>query len=141
MIVGDWVGYNSLYEELVDIANERVHFWGTRTNVADYLALSDFFCLSSLWEGLPISLLEAGYMGCFPICTPVGGIVDVIKSDEQGILSNTVSIDDYKFAIKKALTFDIDRNKISNYYIKNYSISNTANIYLECFKGQIYENI
>lgn len=90
---------------------------------------------------MPISLLEAGYMGCFPICTPVGGIVDVIKSDEQGILSNTVSIDDYKFAIKKALTFDIDRNKISNYYIKNYSISNTANIYLECFKGQIYENI
>ena len=43
--------------------------------------LSDAFCLTSVYEGLPISLLEAISCGCVPVCTPVGGITEVVHHE------------------------------------------------------------
>ena len=43
------------------------------------MSLADYFVLSSDFEGLPLTLIEAMSMGITPICTPAGGVVDVIK--------------------------------------------------------------
>lgn len=44
--------------------------------------MGDAYALCSSYEGMPISLIEAIGVGCIPVCTPVGGIVDVVHNGE-----------------------------------------------------------
>ena len=64
-------------------------------DIPDVMNQCDGFCLPSIWEGLPIALLEAISVGCVPICSPVGGIVDVLINDFNGFLSNSSDENDY----------------------------------------------
>src|SRR4029079_4677229 len=59
---------------------------GIRTNVPEILTASDLFVLSSLWEGMPLSLLEAMAAGCPAIATDVGGVAQVLKDRVTGLL-------------------------------------------------------
>lgn len=65
---------------------ERVVFAGERTDVPELLAACDLFVLSSLWEGLPISLLEAMSSGCSVVATAVGGVGAVLHDAHTGLL-------------------------------------------------------
>ncbi len=116
------------------IRTDRIHFLGTRTNIPDYLACSDYFCLASLWEGLPISILEAGLSGCYPICTPVGGVVDVIKNEHWGILSDEISSDSFINAIAEARCVEKDRDAISALYKSRYTMARCAKDYEAAYK-------
>ncbi len=57
-----------------------------RQDVPDVLAAADIFVLPSLWEGLPIGLLEAMAMGKAIIASEVDGTKEVIKNRENGLL-------------------------------------------------------
>jgi glycosyltransferase involved in cell wall biosynthesis len=63
-----------------------VRFLGNRHDVPALLAAADLFVLSSLWEGLPLALLEAMAAGLPPIVTTVGGNVEVIEHGKSCIL-------------------------------------------------------
>ena len=52
--------------------------------------MGDAYALCSSYEGMPISLIEAIGVGCIPVCTPVGGIVDVVHNGENGFLSDGI---------------------------------------------------
>jgi len=54
--------------------------------VPDFLRAADIFILPSLQEGMPNSLLEAMACGIAPVGTSIGGVVDIIKQGENGIL-------------------------------------------------------
>lgn len=54
-------------------------------------ALADVFLLTSLWEGLPISLLEAMYMKKPCVVNDVIGNHDVIHNGVNGYVCNQVS--------------------------------------------------
>ena len=109
-------------------SKKNIHFLGEKENISDYLLCADAFCLSSLWEGLPISLLEAMSVGCFPICTPAGGIPNVLDNNNLGYVSKGFSKDEYYKSIKLFIkTHDsIDKRLIINHFTKNYSIENTV---------------
>ena len=49
---------------------------------------------------MPVTLLEALSIGCIPICSPVGGIPEVINSGENGLLSSDSSEEAYYKALK-----------------------------------------
>ena len=74
-------------------ACEKIHFLGLKNNVADYLYCSNAFCLTSIFEGLPISLLEAMACGVIPICTNIGGVPDVVQDGRNGYLSDVTDKD------------------------------------------------
>lgn len=83
------VGDGTLKNELVEYANnlgisEKIEFLGQRDDIPYLLKSSDIFVLSSLWEGLPLSVLEAMAAGLPIISTDVGGIKDIVK--DNGIL-------------------------------------------------------
>lgn len=64
----------------------HVRFLGYRENVGALLALSDFFVLSSISEGLSLALLESMAAGLPAIATDVGGNREVVVSGETGYL-------------------------------------------------------
>jgi glycosyltransferase involved in cell wall biosynthesis len=65
---------------------DRIHFLGSRSDVADLLAASDLFVLPSLWEGLSMALLEAMATGLPIVASKVSGTVQAIVPGEHGLL-------------------------------------------------------
>lgn len=66
--------------------SDRVTLAGARRDIADLLAAADVFVLSSIREGLPVSLLEAMAAGAAIVATAVGGIPDAITDGTNGLL-------------------------------------------------------
>lgn len=134
LIVGDYLRFPKAKAELDSlIENDRIFFLGTRNNVSDYLAVADYFCLSSAWEGLPISLLEAGLSGCYPISTPAGGVKDVIINKSWGTMSTDFTIESYLKAIEQATQSSYIREDIKAYYSKKFLMDVCASEYLQAF--------
>ena len=73
-----------------------------------YLANADVFCMSSIVEGLPISLIEALACGLIPICTAVGGIGDLVHEGKTGFLSHDLTVESYTEAIERFLALSAD---------------------------------
>ena len=63
-----------------------VVFLGFIEDVPQIMSLIDIFVLPSLWEGLPISLLEAMAARKPVIATGVGGIPEVLADEVSGLL-------------------------------------------------------
>lgn len=61
-----------------------VHFLGLTDRVPSALAAADVFLLTSRWEGLPRTLLEAMAMGKAVVATQVDGVLDVIEDNVTG---------------------------------------------------------
>jgi len=59
---------------------------GWRRDIPEILSETDVLVLTSLWEGLPISVLEALASGCPVVTTDTGGIRDVIQDGKNGFL-------------------------------------------------------
>ena len=66
--------------------NNRVLFLGHRHDIADLLACCDLFVLPSLFEGLPLSILEAMAANKPVIASAIGGNDEVIVHGETGLL-------------------------------------------------------
>lgn len=100
-----------LGQYLKSLSCDCIHFLGTRHNIADYQKCSDLFCLSSNYEGMPITLLEALMCGTPVVSTPVCGAIDAIRSGENGIIADGFSDTEYYEALKTAC-IDIERLKM-----------------------------
>lgn len=66
--------------------DKNVRFLGSRGDVPALLAASDLFILPSLWEGLPMALIEAMASGLPVIATRVSGTNQVMRHGETGLL-------------------------------------------------------
>lgn len=133
VVIGD--GYeNSPFMHLSK--TNYIKILGNKQNVGDYLACADYFVLSSLYEGLPLSLLEAMSMGCTPISTPAGGVVDVVRNGENGLLCPTFEEEGYYNTIAKVFEkgFSINRENIIKEYNDNYTMEVCASKYYNVYK-------
>lgn len=68
-----------------------------RQDVPEVLHCIDVYCLPSLWEGLPIALLEAMAMGKAVVATPTDGTKELLSDGRNGILvpfNNPVALAD-----------------------------------------------
>ncbi|HXB06147.1 MAG TPA: glycosyltransferase family 4 protein [Puia sp.] len=88
------VGDGELREDALGLCAElglgdRIRFQTFRQDVPDVLAAADIFVLPSLWEGLPIGLLEAMAMGKAIIASDVDGTGEVLQHGENGLLIQT----------------------------------------------------
>jgi glycosyltransferase involved in cell wall biosynthesis len=149
LIIGkDTEAGDPLLKQLLQIAKPEIHFLGERQNVSDYLLCCDAFCLSSLYEGLPITLIEAMSLGIIPICTPAGGIVDVIHDMENGLLSTNLSENSYYAKLKQFLSLSPETkatlsDNVKNDFKKSYDIVSTAQKYINVYinGSKNYNNI
>lgn len=95
-----------IVEEVKSLKSDNFYILGERKNPLEYLKAADAYALCSSYEGLPISLIEALGVGAVPVCTPVGGIVNLVHDGENGILAAGLEEDDYYNAMKRFLDLD-----------------------------------
>lgn len=65
---------------------DRFHLLGFRNDVAELLQAADALVLSSAWEGLPNSVMEALSAGKPIVATRVGGVPELVHDRESGLL-------------------------------------------------------
>ena len=94
-------GFDSeMGKQLKKMANSGIYMIGTHNNIADYMYCSDAFILSSSFEGMPITIIEALLCGLPVISTPVSGAIDLVENGVNGIISKDYSIYEFICAIK-----------------------------------------
>lgn len=84
-----WIGDGELREELKS-KNIEITGWADRKTALTKAMSADVFLLTSLWEGLPVSLLEAMYMKKPCVVSDVIGNHDVIENGRNGFICGDV---------------------------------------------------
>ncbi len=87
MVLGEGPSLAEIKELATSLGiGERVHFLGFRDDVPDHVAAGDVFCLSSIWEGVPLAAQEAILLGTPIVATRVGGMGELIEDATSGWL-------------------------------------------------------
>ncbi|MBC8162361.1 MAG: glycosyltransferase [Roseiflexaceae bacterium] len=71
--------------QVLGISN-KVTFTGPRKDIPDILAQTDIFVLSSLWEGLPLTAIEAMASARAVVLTDVGGNRELVETSSNGLI-------------------------------------------------------
>jgi glycosyltransferase involved in cell wall biosynthesis len=90
-----------------------VVFTGFRGDARRIIASADLFVLSSQFEGLPVSMLEAMATGTPVVSTAVGGIPEVITDGMNGLLVEPLAPESLATAILAALDDQGLRDQLS----------------------------
>ncbi len=114
---------------------DSVLFMGKQDNVYDLLNKADVFVLSSDYEGMPMSILEAMGTGLPVISTNVGGISSIITNDTNGILTG-LSFEEIAQAMERMLSKEM-RERIGHAAVERvtdaFSIETTAEKYYSLY--------
>jgi glycosyltransferase involved in cell wall biosynthesis len=81
----------------------RVRFLGFKPNVHEYMAHLDALLMPSLHEGLPYTLLEAMSLGLPIIASRVGGLAEVLRDGQTGILVPAGDVSRLALAIEQVV--------------------------------------
>lgn len=87
ILVGDGI-LRKRTQELIDRLNLKkcVILTGWRRDICRILSATDVFVLTSLWEGLPVAVLEAAASSIPAVATHTGGIAEVVIDGKTGFL-------------------------------------------------------
>lgn len=87
LIYGEGKGIEELREQTRQMGvDDIVHFLGLRSDIPERLAAVDILLMSSIYEGMPISLIEAAHAGLPMIATDVGGCAEIVHDGQNGFL-------------------------------------------------------
>ena len=102
------VGDGSMAEELRSRANqlaiaEATLFLGYRRDVAALLAAMDVFVLTSIREGLPVSVIEAMAAGKPVVVSNIGSVHDLVRDGENGLLAPPGDVTAFSTALERLI--------------------------------------
>ena len=132
---GELFEFYSDYVSKLDTQN-RITLVGSVDDVYPFLCESCCFVLSSIYEGNPISVLEAMECGLPVIAPTVGGIPDVIKDGQNGLLYGVNDGKRLVSCMKKIIYMNDLYKKISNRNkidVEHFSIEHCSEEYLKLF--------
>ena len=94
-LVGNYKLQNDIFEKYSEfIKSKKLSIIGEIDNPKNYYMDSDLLLILSKYEGLPLVLLEAMSFGLPVISSRAGGIPEIVKNLQNGILLEKTSIDD-----------------------------------------------
>lgn len=104
LFIGGGVQYDAVQEFISENRLQRkVILTGEREDIPEILAVSDLFILSSRWEGLPRSIIEAMMAGLPVVATSVGGVPELVEDGVTGFLVPREDPEALAEAIRKLL--------------------------------------
>ena len=87
LIVGDGEDRQKLVQLSEDLkVNDCIIFMGYRSDIQNIMSQTDLVVLSSLWEGFPLTPIEAFSVGKTVVATAVDGTVEIVDDGKNGIL-------------------------------------------------------
>ncbi|MFE8700539.1 glycosyltransferase family 4 protein [Cytobacillus sp. FJAT-54145] len=113
LIVGDGEMRTELEEQAKTLNLTNVKFLGTRDDVPKILGQTDIFVLPTINDNLPISIIEAMHSGTAIISTNCGGIPEIIKNYQTGIIVEPGDSKALATAIRYLLNNPTNREKIA----------------------------
>jgi glycosyltransferase involved in cell wall biosynthesis len=127
--------------------SERIFLVGEKTNTLEWYQAFDCFVLSSISEGTSMALLEAGACGLPAVVTDVGGNVDIVENQVNGLIIDSGNLDGMYQALHRIYTnrFLADqmgraaRLNIQKYYSLSSSVKAHLHIYQNSYT--IYRNL
>lgn len=130
-----------IVDEVKSLMPPCAHILGEKNNPLEYLKEADAFALTSLYEGMPISLLEALAVGAIPVCTPVGGIPNAVTDGDNGFLSADNTESAYYQTMKRFLETDSETLNLMSQKAERsfapYSMVECAGKYLQLYESLI----
>ncbi|MEZ9909398.1 glycosyltransferase family 4 protein [Vibrio sp. 10N.261.51.A3] len=140
VVVGDGELKAELEQQVIQAGFiDKIHFLGWRNDTPQILTALDIFVLPSLWEGMPLAILEAQATGLPCVVSNIQGNNHLVTDHKDGLLFDldqpqqlpkkiSQLINDKALRIKFASNA---RNKILREHDINNRIENVAELYLE----------
>jgi glycosyltransferase involved in cell wall biosynthesis len=136
------IGEGPEYQNLCNIASHlklesRVHIIGYREKASRYMKLMDIYAISSLTEGLPITLLEAMRAQIPVVATEVGGIPIALNHGVAGVITKAADARSLangiiSIARDRRLRNDIIKNAFRR-FIRHYTSRRMSEEYLSIY--------
>lgn len=116
---------------------QKIFFLDDRDDIPNVLPAFDLFVLPSLWEGMPIVILEAMAAGLPVLATQVGGVPELVVPDITGILVEPAAPEAW-VGVMETLLVDPDlrhrlgkqgRERVETHFGINDSVAKTEGLY------------
>jgi glycosyltransferase involved in cell wall biosynthesis len=143
-ILGDGELRNDINEKIIQHGlQDRVILKGIVKDIAGELNKADIYIMSSDYEGLPLSVLEAMACGLPVVTTKAGGVIDIVKNNKNGLLVEVGNEKQLVDAMNKLIVRPKLRKKmgeVSLEYSRKYDISectrNYERLYVDAIKSK-----
>lgn len=117
----------------------NVTFWGQQHDVSPFLSAADAFIMSSRSEGLPISLLQAFSLGLPAIVTDVGGMAEVVRLAQAGLIVSATAPAEMAAAIMRLSASEVERKQFSRNaeeaYISRFTLETMVDAYMKLYRN------
>ena len=143
------VGDGHVRAELEALASElrltnHVQFWGQRMDTAAFFSAAGCFVMSSVSEGLPMSLLQAMSLGIPAITTDIGGMAEVLRLSQNGLLTPVGDGEAYAEAIVQiasdpALRSHFSANALTAFH-QHFTLEQMDRAYMELYSRKPKHN-
>lgn len=103
VIVGDGPDLNT-YKKIAKSLH-HITFVGHSNNVQEYYKKSKVFMMTSIWEGLPMTLIEAMHYGCIPVAFDnFAALHDLIDNEKTGYIIPNNDINSFVQCLAKLIS-------------------------------------
>ena len=120
IIVGDGPDL-SQYKTIANKMNvSNVLFVGSTSTPQDYYRMAKIFMMTSIWEGLPMTLIEAQHFGCVPIVyDSFASVHDIINNGKDGFIIPLHDRENYKNQLEKMMSSPKELYRMSQLCMSN----------------------
>jgi len=135
LIIGDGEKRETLMKQIKKHnLSERVFLTGFIKNASKYIKAFDILSLTSVKEGLPYTLIEAGHAGITVVASNVGGIPEIVSDMQSGMLVKPKNSKE----IAEALRYLIDNKEAGKSFGEKLRQSVLSNFSIETMRKKTY---
>ena len=123
------------------LPEDTLQFLGYREDIQSIMAQLDIIVLSSLWEGLPLTPIEACSVGKPIIATDVGGTSEIVKNNINGLLVKAEDVKELSEAMIELINDSEKRNYLGinayKFYREKFSIEKMREQYIDFYEQAV----
>lgn len=133
------VGSGEDEEKLKEMSKDLpITFMGYRSDIQNLMSQLDLVVLSSIWEGFPLTPIEAFSVGKTIVATGVDGTVEIVKNGVNGLLVKAKDTDDLSDKIIWMIEHPEEKKhmelKAKETYEDNFSFDRLSKSYINYYE-------